>query len=78
MTDHEFPTDWPSTVWSNEEWHEAFQNRLIVWANLPHPKPHVLRYMHMTIGGFLYWRETGIVPRETRILITLFPEFLNE
>lgn len=78
MTDVEFPQDWPETVWTTEEWDRAFKARLDKWLALPSPKPHILRYMHMTTNGFIMWRETGIVPRETRILITIFPEFLNE
>jgi hypothetical protein len=77
MTDVENPRSCPATSWTNAEWDAAFKARLDKWLVLPSPKPHILRYMHMTTNGFVMWRETGIVPQETRILVVLFPEFLN-
>lgn len=74
----EFPEDWPNAVWTDTEWHRAMLARLDKWLALPHPKPKLDKFMHMSIQGFIYWRETKVVPKDTRIVYTVFPEFLDE
>lgn len=73
-----FPEDWPNTVWTDEDWNLAMLQKLDKWLAHPQPKPKLPKYMHMNVDGFIHWRQTGIVPKETRILYTIFPEFLNE
>lgn len=75
----EFPSDWPETVWDDNQWHIAMLAHLDVWLNSlkpDNPGKSLQRHMAMTATEFIEWRATERVPKVARIYFTIFPEHL--
>lgn len=78
MTNLKWPENWPETSWTSDEWHLAMLQRLDKWLHWDNAakRPPVHKWMGMDAEGFIEWRETHVVPRNTRVLWTIWPEEL--
>ncbi len=65
---------------TESEWHAYALGRLDDWLSRrwdPARKP-LFEHMGMSPQSFMQWRETGIIPKETRILWVIFDDAVFE
>jgi hypothetical protein len=53
----------------DHEWNIAMLSKLDDWLNnSPYARKPLLQHMNMSAEGFIKWRETGVVAKETRLV----------